>query len=456
MATDAPALRSAQDHNVDRSTRGGVLMAGSLAGLAAGLVAGLIAHRTGSSTFMAAANLLEPIGTLWVNALRMIVLPLIVANLFVAVASLGSARGAGRIGGSSLFLFIALLVLASAFTVALAPGIIGLYPIDAESRAVFQASAGMDPGQVPARQALGLSGFLLSLIPSNPFRAATQDELLAVIVCTVIFAIATTRIAEEQRQLIMGVFRAVAAATGVIVRWILLALPIGVFAITFALTARTGFEAAGVLGFFVLAVSALMVLFTLLLYPLTAAVAGLPIGRFARGVAPSQAVALGTRSSLASLPALMQGAEHRVGLPSAVSAFVLPLAVSTFKVNRGISSPLKLLFLAHVYGISIEPGFLFVFVCTVILLSFSSPGIPGGGPMVTMPVYLAAGIPLQGILLLEAVDAVPDMFKTLVNVTADMSVAAIVARFAARYALAEPPAPTMVPVPADVIAATRG
>lgn len=439
----------------DPPTRAGVLMAGSLAGLAAGLVAGLIAHRTGSGTFLAAAQWIEPIGTLWVNALRMIVLPLIVANLFIAVASLGSARGAGRIGGYSLFLFVGLLVLASAFTVALAPGVVGLYPIDDASRALFQASAGMDPADVPTRQALGLSGFLLGLIPPNPLRAATQDELLAVIVCTVIFAIATTRIAEEQRNLITGFFRAVAAATAVIVRWILVALPFGVFAITFALTARTGFEAAGVLGFFVLAVSALMVLFTLLLYPLTTALARVPLARFARGVGPSQAVALGTRSSLASLPALMQGAENRIGLPNAVSSFVLPLAVATFKVNRGISSPLKLLFLAHVYGITIEPGFLLVFVCTVILLSFSSPGIPGGGPMVTMPVYLAAGIPLQGILLLEAVDAVPDMFKTLVNVTADMSVASIVTRFAARYALA-PVAVTEAAIPLDAAAAGQG
>jgi Na+/H+-dicarboxylate symporter len=149
----------------------------------------------------------------------------------------------------------------------------------------------------------------------------------------------------------------------------------------------------------------------------------------------------------------MEGADKRLGVPTEVGSFVLPLAVSAFKVNRTISSPLKLLFLAHVYGITLDPGTVALFIPTVMLLSFSSPGIPSGGFLVTMPFYLAAGIPVEGIVLLKAVDAVPDIFKTLVNVTADMSVATIVARFVGMPAGAAAPA-VLVPMPADVVGAT--
>jgi Na+/H+-dicarboxylate symporter len=419
------------------------------------MILGLIAFESQSATLLAGASAIEPVGNLWVNALRMIIIPLIVSHLFVAVASLGAGKAAGRVGGLSLVSFVTLLVLASVFTIALAPSVLGLFRMDDAGRALFQASAGVQPEQAAASPASGFVAFLTHLIPTNPFRAAVEDDILAVIVFTVVFALATARIVEDQRRMVINAFRALAQATTVIVGWLLVALPFGVFAISYALTSKTGLTAAGVLGFFVLAVSGLMIAFTLLLYPLTALLGRVPIRRFAWAVGPSQAVALGSRSSLASLPALMKGASERLAMNQTVSALVLPLAVSTFKVNRGISSPLKLLFLAHVYGIAIEPGFLFVFVITIIILSFSSPGIPGGGPMVTTPVYLAAGIPLQGILLLEAVDAIPDMFKTLVNVTADMSVAAIIARLAGR-AVAPEVVPAMAAAEGSLPAAPAG
>jgi Na+/H+-dicarboxylate symporter len=432
-----------------------MLTAGSLGGLIAGLILGLIAFESQSATLLAGASAIEPVGNLWVNALRMIVIPLIVSHLFVAVASMGAGRTAGRLGGLSLASFVLLLVIAFAFTIALMPAVLGMFRMDDAGRALFQASAGIRPEQPAVSPSSGFVTFLTHLIPTNAFRAVVEDDILAVIVFTVVFALATARIPADQRHMVINVFRALAQATTVIVGWLLLVLPLGVFAISYALTAKTGLTAAGVLGFFVLAVSALMIAFTLLLYPLTALVARVPMRRFAWAVAPSQAVALGSRSSLASLPALMKGASERLAMNQTVSALVLPLAVSTFKVNRGISSPVKLLFLAHVYGIAIEPGFMVFFVLTVILLSFSSPGIPGGGPMLSTPVYLAAGIPLQGILLLEAVDAIPDMFKTLVNVTADMSVAATIARLAGRAVTPEA-VPAMAAVESSLPAAPAG
>jgi len=158
-------------------------------------------------------------------------------------------------------------------------------------------------------------------------------------------------------------------------------------------------------------------------------------------------VAVGTRSSLASLPALIQGAEGGLGMPRPVSGFVLPLSVATFKVNTSISSVTKFLFLAAAYGIDLDLPRVVTFVVASLMLSFGSPGVPTApGSVTRLPAYLAAGIPLEGVVLLSAVDAVPDIFKTLLNVTADMSVATIVARWGA-------PAPVMAAAVEPVVPA---
>jgi Na+/H+-dicarboxylate symporter len=392
---------------------------------------------------------------LWVNALRMIVLPLVVSHIVLAIAASAGRASAGRVGALSLFGFLALLAAAAAFTMLVGLPLVNGLAIDPATQAQFREHAGIAAAASsgPVEQSGTFTEWLLGLLPTNVFRAAANDEVLPVLIASVLFAIAVSRIGADQRAIIVGFFEAVRDATHVLVGWILVVLPIGVFAVALPLTAETGFEAAGLLGWFVLVVCALLIGFTFILYPITALLGRVSMSRFAWGVAPSQAVAMGSRSSLATLPALMEGADKRLGVPTEVGSFVLPLAVSAFKVNRTISSPLKLLFLAHVYGITLDPGTVALFIPTVMLLSFSSPGIPSGGFLVTMPFYLAAGIPVEGIVLLKAVDAVPDIFKTLVNVTADMSVATIVARFVGMPAGAAAPA-VLVPMPADVVGAT--
>src|SRR5205823_5746936 len=144
------------------------------------------------------------------------------------------------------------------------------------------------------------------------------------------------------------------------------------------------------LGYYVLAVCGLLLSFTALLYPITAFVGRVPLRRFASAVAPAQAVAVGTRSSLASLAPLVEGAGERLRLPKEVAGLVLPLSVSTFKVNRTISAPLQLYFLTHLYGLPLRPGYVLTFTLTTVLLSFTSAGLPGGSEsLVTLPLYLA-------------------------------------------------------------------
>jgi Na+/H+-dicarboxylate symporter len=177
---------------------------------------------------------------------------------------------------------------------------------------------------------------------------------------------------------------------------------------------------------------------TLLQYPIAALVGGVPIKRYARALFPVQIIAVSTRSSIASLPSLLDAAQNRLGLRPDVSSVVMPLAVATFKVNRSISAPIQFLFLAHVYGIDLSMVQVLTFTTASFLLSFSTIGIPSGGSLMrSAPLYLAAGIPIQGYLLAEAVESIPDVFKTLLNVTGNMTAASIVNRLSAREQVAD-------------------
>jgi Na+/H+-dicarboxylate symporter len=419
----------------------------SLIGLGAGFALGALAHAAELSALQQAAQSLEPIGTLWVNALRMIVIPLVLSNLVLGMADHDGGRGLGRLGAWSFGLFAAFLLAGTALTLLLAPPALRFFPFEPG------AFARVAPPVVgAARAAEGAGGFsllqwLLGLVPVNPFEAAAEGAILPLLVFTVLVALALPHAAPATRAALLPFVRGVSDVMFVLLRWILKPTPYAVFVLALAIGARGGGGIVGAVGLFIVLVCALMTLYLLLLYPLTALASGVGPGRFARAVAPAQTVAVGTRSSLASLPALIQGAEGGLGMPRPVSGFVLPLSVATFKVNTSISSVTKFLFLAAAYGIDLDLPRVVTFVVASLMLSFGSPGVPTApGSVTRLPAYLAAGIPLEGVVLLSAVDAVPDIFKTLLNVTADMSVATIVARWGA-------PAPVMAAAVEPVVPA---
>jgi proton glutamate symport protein len=152
-----------------------------------------------------------------------------------------------------------------------------------------------------------------------------------------------------------------------------------------------------------------------------------PMVKFARAIAPAQVVGFSSRSSLATLPAMIEAGKMQLGLPAAATGFVLPLAVSTFKLGATIAITTSSLFLARIYGVTITPAQVASIAMSAVLLSFSVPGIPGGVLLVMVPVLASVGIPAEGVGILLAVDVIPDMFRTVTNVTADMVAAVIVA-----------------------------
>jgi Na+/H+-dicarboxylate symporter len=224
---------------------------------------------------------------------------------------------------------------------------------------------------------------------------------------------------------LVGVFDAIAKAMLVIVEWILFVAPIGVFFLVLPLAANTGIDLVRAMGWFLIVACGLVTVALASLYPVTAFFGGASMRDFARATAPAQAVAFSTRSSLASLPAMLDAADRELGLPSSVSGIVLPVAVALFKFASPVARGTGTLFIAQLYGIDIGVVEIGAIVGAVAALSFYSPGVPSGGLFIMTPIYVALGLPVEGIGLLIALDLIPDMFITTANVTADMSVAVI-------------------------------
>jgi Na+/H+-dicarboxylate symporter len=358
--------------------------------------------------------------------------PLVVSLLVTSVASVSDVRAVGRLGARAIGWFLALLVGASLFAALATPPLMAGLHIDPAAAAALRASA-TDTTAAAASGAAApelptLRGFVVGLVPTNPVRAAVDAAMLPLVVFVVLFAAAVTRLPASGRDPIVLFFGAVRDAMLVVVGWVLRLTPIGVFALAADMGAQLGIGAAGALGYYILVLCGMVAVVTLACYPVAAIFGRTSMGRFARAAAPAQMVAVSTRSSLASLPALVEGARRHLGDRPAIAGFVLPLAVSTFKLNTPIADLAGPLFLAHLYGIELTTAQLATMTVVCVAMSFSNPGIPSGGLfVVTAPVMLSAGMPLDGIGLLIAADAIPDVFNTVVNVTGDMTVATILA-----------------------------
>ncbi|MGH7555708.1 MAG: dicarboxylate/amino acid:cation symporter, partial [Longimicrobiales bacterium] len=231
----------------------------------------------------------------------------------------------------------------------------------------------------------------------------------------------------------------------------LVVAPIGVFALVLPLAARLGASVAGAIGYFLVVICGLLIARIFLLFALVWLWGRVPLGTFARACAPAQAVAMGTRSSLASLPALLDSAKKLV-LPADIIGLTLPLAVSVFKYASAVARFTGTLFVAKLYGITLSGAELLALAPAFILLTFYSPGIPSGGLLVMAPVYMAVGLPLEGIGLLIALDPIPDMFLTTSNVTADLTAATLLSRGSRTPVTARlrPLAQTEVPAESDI------
>jgi proton glutamate symport protein len=408
-----------------------------LVALGAAVAGGIAIAASGIAPLIQAADFIAPVGTLWVNAIRMTVIPLIASLLVVAVSSAADVKSIGRIGGRTLLVFFLLLAGTALVVIPLTPTFSRLLPQHAD---VLQLPIGAAEaaGEIRAGgQAQTFSGWLTSLLPSNPIAAAATGAMLPLILFILLFALAVARSPALSRETLSQFFRALGDAMLLLVRWVILMAPIGVFALVLPLAVHAGAALAGAIGFYILAYSIESIAITLLLYVVVSLVGRIPIRCFGRAALPAQLIAFSSSSSLAALPVLVESAEARLGLPKAVTGFVLPLAASTFKIATPVAWSVGAVFVGWFYGIPLHFGSLAMIAFAAVFLGFA-PGIPRGAFILLTPLFLAIGLPAEGIGILIAVDAIPDTFATVLNTTGNLAAAALVASFGATETTAIP------------------
>ncbi len=408
-------------------------------GLVLGFLLGLAIAASGSTSARAFADWLDAIGTMWVNAIRMTVIPLVVALLIATIVRDRNPGAVGRMGRRALFIFIVMLAVTAAIGLFAAPPLLGRVQIDPASAAAMRAAAGGVSAQMPT-----FAQWFVSLVPANPVKAATDGAILPLIIFALLLALGLARTAPDVRTPGLEFFGAVADAMIVIVKWVLALAPIGVFALAVPLAIHVGADVAGAAALFVALHCGLLAVVIALFYPVAGFLGRVPIPVFARAVLPAQLVAFSTRSSVAALPALIDGAERVLGLPAHIASFALPFGVSLARVNTGASWIVSAVFLGKLYGVPLTFGQLALLGLMAIPMSFSVPGIPSAGLFIIAPAYMAIGLPVEGIGILIALDAIPDIFKTSVNVTGQMTTAVLLARFEPAEAAEVVPQPVAV------------
>lgn len=397
-----------------------------LLALVLGLLAGTWwAARSGTDA-LAAADLVQPVGTAWLNALRMTIVPLVVALLVTGIATTAEAARASRLATRAILLFVALLWLSALIGAVATPLLLRAWPLDAAAAEALRGSfaTARPVGDVPP-----FSEFLSAIVPTNPVAAAAEDAFLPLILFTTVFAFAVTRLPAEPRATLVGFFRALADAMLVMIRWILWLAPLGVLALAFVVGARAGTAALGALGHYVVIVAAVGGIVWLLSFPLAIVGGGVAPGRFLRATGPAQAVALSTQSSLASLPAMLAGAE-RLGIRVSASGVTLPLAVAIFRATGPCMNIAMAIYVAHVFGMELGPTQLAAGVAAAAITTMGAVSLPGSISFVSSiaPIAMAMGVPVEPLALLVAVETLPDLMRTVGNVSMDVATTAVIAR----------------------------
>ena len=400
-----------------------------LLGLVAGFLLGLALAGAGSSTVAAALlTILTPVGTIFINLIRMTVIPLVASMLVASVGSLASSGALGRVAVRAAILALALVAVTAVATVMIATPVLGRIHIDQDAAMALRGPIEAPAAAVPAAAAPALVQWVVDLVPPNVVKAAADGAMLPVILFSALFGVALGRVVPERREAVLRVMQGIADAMQRLVAAILELAPFGVFALAVPLASKLGLAAAGaVIAYIGLVVTLTVLAAVLLLYPVGILAGSMTPRAFIALCAPAQAVAFASRSSLAALPAMIESAE-RADMPPLVSRFVLPLAASVSRVGAAVAQPVGVLFLARLYGIALSPAQLASVVFPVMLTTFAVGGIPGGSIIAMVPILAAVNLPIEGIGILLAVDTIPDMFRSAANATGSMTLAAVLRR----------------------------
>ncbi len=396
----------------------------TLGGLALGLGIG-IALSTGEGS-PAIVDAAEWLGGLWLRGLQMTIVPLVVALLVMGIVRTIAAAQAGRMAVWTLAQFAAILVAGTTMAALVMPRLLDMFPIPVQAaQALREGLAGAEAqAAVPS-----LAAFVTALVPTNVLASAAADAILPTIVFFALFAVAVTRLPDAPRAQLSLLFEGIAGAMMVVIGWVLKLAPLGVFALSLAVAAKSGTAALGALAHYIALVSSIGAVVLVGAYLHATLVARLNPLTFARAMLPAQAVAISTQSSLASVPAML-GSCARLGLREQSGEFVLPLAVALFRATGPAINLAVAIYVARLTGVELTAPTLAAGIVVALLTTLGAPSLPGSISFVSSigPIALAMGVPVGPLALLVAVEVLPDIMRTVGNVTMDVAVAAAVDR----------------------------
>lgn len=400
----------------------------ALLALVVGLTFGALASGLAPQVRTDALGVAGFVGTLWLNALKMTVIPLVVALLVTGIAKSREAALGGRIAGRSVLWIVILCTISAVFGAVATLVITHVFPLARSTAQSLQTALGgieqKASGPLP-----GIADFFKGVIPDNVFAAATNGDILPLVVFSLLFALALGWISDDGRRSVVTLFEAVGDALLVVIAWVLWIAPLGVFALAFTVGAAAGTSAFAGLGHYIVVISVVGILVTLAAYPIGVIGGRKSLGAFTRALIPPQAVAISTRSSLASLPAMITGA-RQLGVREEVTDVTLPISVALFRATGPAMNVAVSFYVAHWLGLEPSVGQMIAATAVGAVMSYGAVSLPGEVSYISSiaPINIALGVPVAPLALLVAVEMIPDIFRTVGNVTADVAITALVDR----------------------------
>jgi len=400
-----------------------------LGALVLGLILGILSAHWTDPLRSGATATASIVGGLWLKALEMTVVPLIIGLLVTGIAQSAEAARGGRIAGRAVLWIVILSTASAVIGTALILLFLRLVPLSASSvQALRSAIASAQPMHAQAASG-SVAGFFKDLVPENIVSAAANSDILPLVVATLLFALAVSRIAPRRRASLVDFFAGITDAFLVIIGWVLMLAPVGVLALAFGLGAAAGGAAFAALVHYIILVSAVGLVITIAAYPVAVVGGRVPLARFSRALLPPQGIAISTRSSLACLPAMLTSA-RQIGLRDDVVDVTLPIAVALFRATGPAMNVAVAIYVAYAVGLHPGPGAIVAATLVGAVMSYPAISLPGEISYISSiaPIALALGAPIAPLALLVAVEMIPDIIRTLGNVCADVAVTAVVNR----------------------------
>lgn len=386
-------------------------------GLFLGLAVGLGAAMTGNPVLHAIAKESAPLGTLFINAIKMIIIPLVVTVIFASVARLGDPRKLGKIGGLTLAFYWITLI--PAIIIGMGVMAIGLR---------FSPDIHMPIADaLPLPQLQSLMDFIVSLVPPNPFAAAANGTILPLIVFTVLLAAASGTLPKERRDRMVLGAEDVSQALIKLVWWILYTAPIGIFGLIAPATALLGWDLIQSLAVFIICVFfGLVFLMTFVFLPLLLLLAKMRPVKFLKGTMGATSIAFSTTSTAAAIPVSLENSTQNLGVSETVADLVIPLGASMYRPGSALFQGAAIVFLAHLYGVPISMAAIGAVVFATFLVSLTVAPVPSSSVVTMAPALESIGVPVAGLAFMLGIDRIPDMMRTTVNVLGQISTAVII------------------------------